>query len=1148
MVWKFVAMMTCAPAPASLAQFGAETRPGRFWKAVGAHVRSWSVSGTLTLLTAGGLVLGYVGFSSVPLWAQTVGSAQIGGTVADPTGAAVAGAEVTATQTETNAVHRAVTGATGAYVFPNLPVGPYSLKVTAGGFAVYVQTGILLSVGNNITINIALTIGPTQQQVEVSANVGMVETRDTATSQVIDQQRVLDLPLNGRQASALILLSGGAVDASAMGTDLVSTKNYGSADISATSAISVAGGQASATNYMMDGGDNNEGFSSVNLPFPFPDAIQEFSVQTSGLSARYGVHAGGTVNIITKSGTNQYHGELFEFLRNGDVNARNFFAATHDTLRRNQFGGTIGGPVKKDHLFFFFGYQGTRIRTAPPSLISYVPTAAVLNGDFSQLEGAGCQSNGKAKTITNPSTGAPFPGAQVPVSLFNPQAMAILKYVPTSANPCGTITYAIPSAEGENQYIGRVDWVKTEKQTLFARYFRTNLDNPPPPFLGDALNTQTPGLLDQSQSAIVGDTYSFSATALNSLRLTFSRAVINRRGAPDAIGPNTVGIDVSEAAPNFLQVSVNNYFNIGCGSCALIHTAHTYMNAAEDFDLIRGRHHITFGGSWLHEESNGPNLYAANGQWTFNGTFSGDSLLDFMLGSPITFMQGNPAVLAVRQQYVGAYAQDDFQVNRRLIVHFGLRWEPFLASTDMYNREYTFDPQAFAAGKKSQVFVNAPPGLSFIGDPGVSKGYRPRKLTDFDPRVGLAWDVNGNGRQTIRASYGIFYELPSLFYAGSRMMQSAPWGTTVTLTAPPNGLSNPFGGPDPFPSAAPSSTVAFPAQGTYISVPQSIRPTYQQSWSLSYQRELSANWMVSVTYMGNKLTHQWGATEEDPAVYIPGTCSAGQYGLTAAGPCSTTANTAHRRVLSLLNPIAGNSYSTITLADDGANSSYNGLLASIRHRFNSHYTLLTNYTYSHCIGEGMAVGDLSAAQYQDPYNRDGDRANCRYDIRQNANISMVAQMPHFADPWRQRLLSNWQLAPLISLRTGLWFSPVTGVDNSLTGVGLDRPNVVGDPYNRNLGTLQWLNPAAFVANPVGTFGDAGNDSLQGPGYFDVDVAFSRSFQVRESHRLDVRFEAFNALNHTNFSTPTATLTSAQFGRISAAAAPRVLQFAMKYSF
>jgi hypothetical protein len=1148
MAWKFVAMMSGAPARASLAQFGAETLPGTFWKAVGAGVRSWIASGTLTLLMASGLVLGYAGFSSVPLWAQTVGSAQIGGAVADPTGAAVVGAEVTATQTETNAVHRAVTGATGAYVFPNLPVGPYSLKVTAAGFAAYVQSGILLSVGNNVAINIALTIGATQQQVEVTANAGMLETRDTATSQVIDQQRVLDLPLNGRQASALILLSGGAVDASSMGTGLVTTKNYGSANIAATSAISVAGGQASATNYMLDGGDNNEAFSSVNLPFPFPDAIQEFSVQTSGLSARYGVHAGGTVNIITKSGTNQYHGGLFEFLRNGDLNARNFFAKAHDTLRRNQFGGTVGGPVKKDHLFFFFGYQGTRIRTAPPTLISYVPTAAVLNGDFSQLEGAGCQSNGKPKTITNPLTGAAFPGGQVPVSLFNPQALAILKYVPTSANPCGTITYAVPSAEGENQYMGRVDWLKTEKQTLFARYFRTNLDNPPPPFLHNVLNTQTPGLLDQSQAAIVGDTYTFSSTALNSLRLSFSRAVVNRWGAPDAISPQTVGINVTAAATNFLQVSISNYFNIGCGSCATIHTAKTYLNAAEDFDLIRGRHHITFGGSWLHEQSNGPNLFAANGQWTFNGSFSGDSLLDFMLGSPITFMQGNAAVLAVRQQYVGAYVQDDFQVNRRLMLHFGVRWEPFLASTDMYKREYVFDPQAFVQGKKSQIFVNAPPGLQFIGDPGISPGYRPRKLGDFDPRVGLAWDVNGNGRQTIRVSYGIFNELPPLFYADSRMMQSSPWGTTVTLTAPPNGLSNPFGGPDPYPTAAPSSTVAFPAQSSYISVSRSIRPTYQQTWSLSYQRELSQNWMLSLTYMGNKITHQWASTEQNPAVYIPGTCSAGQYGLTAAGPCSSTKNTAQRRVLSLLNPTTGNYYSTITQADDGANSSYNGLLLSLRHRFSSHYTVLANYTYSHCIAEGLVVGDLSAPQYQNPYNRAGDRGNCRWDIRQSGNISMVAQAPHFANAWKSRLLSNWQLAPLVSLRTGLWFSPATGVDNSLTGVGLDRPNVVGDPYIRNSSTLQWLNPAAFVANPVGTFGNAGNDSLAGPKYFDVDLAFSRSFQVLESHRLEVRFEAFNTLNHTNFSTPTTSLSSAQFGRISAAGAPRILQFAMKYSF
>ena len=1097
----------------------------------------------LRWLVSCGCALGLLGLPAAPLWGQAVAGAQIAGVVRDPTGAAAPGAQLTATQTETNSVHTAVSDTSGAYLMPNLPVGPYRLEVTASGFTKYLQTGILLAVGNSVTIDVTLTIGSTQQQVQVTANASMVETRDTATSQVIDHQRVLDLPLNGRQASSLILLSGGAVDATSLGTDLATTKNYGSANIAATSAISVAGGQASGTNYMMDGGDNNDSYSSVNLPFPFPDAIQEFSVQTNGLSARYGVHPGGTVNVITKSGTNQYHGDLFEFLRNGDLNARNFFAARHDALRRNQFGGAIGGPVKGDHLFFFFGYQGTRIRTAPPNTISYIPTAAVLSGDFSQLESAACQSNGKPKTIINPFTNQPFAGGQVPVSLFNPQALTILKYVPISSNPCGAITYSIPSAEDENQYIGRMDWVKSGKQSLFARYFRTNLNNPPPPFNKNLLQTTTPGLVDQSQSAVIGETYAFSPTALNSLHLTFSRPVINRLNAPDGISPRTVGIDIPVGAPNFMQMTINNYFNIGCGTCAASHTAHTNMQAADDLDLIRGRHHLSFGASWMHEQYNSSSVYVANGQWTFNGSFSGDSLLDFLLGSPSSFTQGNRTTGASRQQYLGAYAQDDFQMNHRLQLHLGLRWEPFLPATDEYGRGYHFDPQAYLAGKTSKVFVNAPPGLSFIGDSGIPRGYASKKLADFEPRVGFAWDLTGSGRQTIRASYGIFYDSPVLFFAGSRTPQSPPWGSNVTLSSPPNGLTNPFTGipgGDPYPTPSASSTVAFPLQGVYINTPRPLHPTYVQEWSFSYQRQLSADWMLSATYMGNKATHEWAATEENPAVYIPGTCG--------GSPCSSTKNTTQRRVLYLENPIAGNYYSTIALSDDGANVEYQALWLAVRHRFSSHYTVLANYTYSHCIAEGTMVGDLTGPQYQNPNNRDADRANCRFDLRQIANLSMVAESPRFTAAWTNRVLGHWQLAPLVSMHSGLWFSPTTGVDNSLTGVGLDRPNMVGNPYVRNTSTQQWLNPAAFAANPVGTFGNAGAYSLQGPGVFNLDMALSRSFQVRESHRLEVRFEAFNSLNHVNFANPASSLSSAQFGRISSAGAPRILQFAMKYVF
>jgi hypothetical protein len=1079
---------------------------------------------------------------SVPLHGQAVAGAQIAGNVTDPSGAAVANAKVTATHTDTNTVFTAFTGANGAYAMPNLRVGPYTMDVAAEGFTRYGQSGILLAVGSNVTINIGLTLGSTQQEVQVTADAGMVETRETSISQVIDQKQVLDLPLNGRQVSALVLLSGAAVNASFVG-GLVTTKNYGSSNIASTSAISIAGGAASGTNYMMDGGDNNDAYSSVNLPFPFPDAIQEFSVQTNGLSARYGVHPGGAVNIITKSGSNTFHGGLFEFLRNGSLNARNYFAPKHDSLRRNQFGGTIGGPIQRDRLFFFFGYQGTRIRTTPPQTVNFIPTAAALRGDFSQLESAGCQSTGRARTIIDPRTRQPFPNSVIPASLINPHALALLKYVPTSADPCGRIVYGIPAAEDENQFIARADWVKNEKHNLFTRYFWTGLNNPAPTFNKNLLNTTRPGLLDQSQAAVIGDTYAFSPTALNSLHLTFTRVVINRIAADDAINPQTVDINVSVGTPNFLNMSISNYFNMGCGSCAPQHTAHTVGQFADDFDLIRGRHHMSFGGNWIRPQYNGSNPYVANGVWTFNGQASGDSLVDFMLGAPNTFTQGNVSVGAARRHYLGFYAQDDVQVNSRLQLRLGIRWEPFFAATDVYHRRYHFDPQAFAKGQVSKVFVNAPPGLVFLGDQGVPEGYSASKLANFEPRVGIVWDPTGKGRETIRSSYGIFYDSPVLFFAGSRAPQSPPWGSNITLTNPPNGLSDPYEGYPggaPFPSAAPSSTVAFPTAGVYINVPQPIRPTYVQAWSFSYQRQVSSNWLFSATYMGNKTTHQWAATEQNPAVYIPGTC--------AGAPCSSTRNTAQRRVLALQNPTAGSYYSTIALSDDGSNAGYNAALFTARHRFSSNYMVLANYTYSHCISEGTMTGELSGPQYQDPSNRRGSRGNCPFDVRHMANLSFVAQSPHFAQTWTNRLLGNWQVAPLISVRTGLWFTPVTGVDNSLTGIGLDRPNVVGDPYSTTSNVLQWLNPGSFVANPLGTFGNAGSFSLVGPKYFGIDVAVTRTFQVWESHKLEMRFEAFNAGNQTRLANPIANLSSAQFGRITSAAEPRILQLGMKYHF
>jgi len=416
-----------------------------------------------------GLAVGMILLTAwaAPVRAQAGASAQISGLVSDPSGAVVPNAKVTATHIDTGLVRTTISGADGIYALPNLPVGSYKLEVQAGGFETYIQTGIVLEVSNAVTVNVQLRVGEAKQQIEVAANASMVQTQTTSVASVMDNARVLDLPLNGRQATDLLMLMGAATNTTDSNlTDIKTSKNYFSSD-----SISVAGGQSSATSYRLDGGTHMDNFSNINLPFPFPDAIQEFSVETSSVTAQGGLHPGAQVEVVTKSGTNQFHGDAFEFVRNGDANARDFFAATQDTLKRNQFGGTIGGPIKKDKVFGFFGYQGTRIRTAPPSSITYVPTQAVLNGDWSQIESVSCQSSGVARTIMNPTTGQPFANDFVTPSLYNQQALNLLKNVPASTDPCGKITYAIPEPQTENQYIGRVDWNQSAKNNFFGRYF-----------------------------------------------------------------------------------------------------------------------------------------------------------------------------------------------------------------------------------------------------------------------------------------------------------------------------------------------------------------------------------------------------------------------------------------------------------------------------------------------------------------------------------------------------------------------------------------------------------------------------------------------------------------------------------------------------
>ena len=1072
-----------------------------------------------------------------------VAVAEVRGAVADSSGGAVVGAHVRMTETDKQLVRSAVTDSLGQYVLPNLPAGPYRFEVQATGFKDYTQSGIVLQVGSNVQINAALQVGSVTETVEVSASGGMVETKENSVSQVIDERRINDLPLNGRQATQLILLSGASVAAPNGG--LVGSKNFFS-----STTISVGGGQANGTAYLLDGGDNTDTMTNVNLPFPFPDALQEFSVETSALSARFGTHPGATVNVVTKSGSNQWHGDLFDYLRNGDTNARNFFAPTHDSLKRNQFGGTLGGKIISDKLFFFGGYQGTRNRSQPPNTISFIPTAAALNGDFSTLASPLCQASGRPLTILDPNNGQPFPNNFIPTSRLNGAALKLANsYLPATSDPCGKITYGIPTTGDEDQIIGRIDWLQNEKHSLFGRYFLDDFSNPAVYNGQNLLTTTQPGNLERAQSVTLGDTYTLGPGTLNSFHLTFSRRRDDRGPAPNQINPTDLGINIYSRVPNFLLATVSNAFSVGCGTCAPGHFDVNSYQASDDVDIIRGRHQIAFGFNIVRTQNNLISGFNENGTFTFNGSITKSALADFLIGSPSDFSQSNPTPDDLRQTIFALYAQDTFHVSSRLTLNAGVRWEPLLPDTDKYGRGDYFNAAAFATGQTSAVYPNAPAGLSFFGDKGVPKSYWNGHLANFAPRVGLVWNPHGDGRDTIRVGGGILYDSTELFF-DERETTNPPYGGSIDIPTPAGGFTNPylnFAGGSPFPA---HGNMTFPAAGVYVNMPLNPQPTYMAQWNISYQRQFAGDWLASATYLGNKTTHLWVGSEFNPAIYIPGTCN--------GSPCSTTGNTNQRRVLYLQNPATGADYASINQADTGSNSHYEAVLLSLQHRFSRNFTLLSNYTYSYCISDLDFTGELGGSPNSVPFNRSADRGPCNYDIRHVFNTSMVATTSVKGGPWMSRFLSNWQLAPLIRATSGAPMTVTTGTDNSLTGLNNDRPlQVLTNPYPTNQTPRQWINPAAFVANPLGTFGNVGRDALRGPRAVNVDLALSRIFPFRDRLKLETRVEAFNIINHANFvggiafagqTALNTNLSSATFGQVMSANDPRILQFALKLHF
>lgn len=1052
----------------------------------------------------------------VPAAAQDV-NGSIAGIVRDATGAVVPSATVRATNTGTQARYEGVTDPTGGYIIRSIPVGNYDLQVEAPGFKRYQATGIRLQVNEVARLDVHLEVGGTAEVVNVTAEVTPVDTSSATLKNVVDQKRIEELPLNGRNPTQLMRLVAGVV--TDLRADVTSGTTY-----PGTTPVSVNGSRANATNYVLDGAQNNDHYSNAPNPMPNPDALQEFSVQTNNFSAEFGRQSGGVVNAITKSGTNEIHGSAFEFLRNNAMNANNFFGG-NDGQKRNQFGGTIGGPIYipklydgHDKSFFFFSYQGTRLRRLPNTVGTVVPSAAMRQGDFSGL----------GRAIRDPSTGQPFPGNQIPQSRFSPVATGILQYVPlpTEAN---RIVYAVPNNFDDDQVLVRIDHEVTSKNRLSGRYWESWASRPgtlnPSNYFASAVTSTW-----LNRSVQVTDTHTFGPGLTNQFMFGFNRTD----------GPNTPIYperSIASLGSNYYNDDKPQYHVTVVGYWGTLNTGDTNRFLRDEFQFLdtlrwtKGRHQITMGGEFGRGYGDVTNNFRANGQWNFNGgnaPFTTDSFADFLIGKFNTLVQGIGEYKMTRFNRMSMFFQDSWKVRPGFTLDFGARWEPFFPYTDVDGKLATWHP-----AEQSQRYVNAPRGVVYPGDPGVPSGGVPRTWGNIGPRIGFAWDVFGNGRTSVRGGYGMFFDQTNTISTNNQANQ-APFGTVVTVFGnATNSFADPWAGTtNPFPATTtPPSNVAFPQFSSHTLYAPDFRNPYVQAWNLTVEREVAGGFVLRTSYAGSKGTRLPVMRELNPAIYAPGV---------------TTATTNQRR------PFAPAMGST-AISEPVGNSTYHAFQITGERRFSKGFSILTNYQFSKAIDDS-SNSKVTGTSRTNPSDQSFDKGLADFDRRHVFNFSGLWDMPiRFQQRLVNTLIGGWSLNAIASLWSGYPFTVTSGVDNAFTGTGGQRADMIGDPYlasgrSRGEQIEQWMNRAAFAPNAVGTFGTLGRNTFTGPGNATVDLGLAKRFALTERVATTIRFEAFNAFNRVNLNGPATARNNANFMRTTSARDPRILQVAARLTF
>ena len=1061
-------------------------------------------------------------------------TASLRGVVMDGTKAVVTGAEVRVTSVGTGQQHVERSDNHGEFSFQELFVGDYKVEVRSTGFATWVESHIHLDVGNQSQIVVQLVPATTQQTIEVTAEAAGLQTNEIAQGAVVSENEIASLPLNGRNFSQLGILQPGVRPTSA-GLTVQNTfrrvgQNY-----------EVNGQRPESNSFLVDGMRDVNRMDGGFAYRPPADSMAEFRILTTTAPAEFGGTNGGITTIVTRSGTDQFHGTLYEFFRNDALNANNYFAPRKEDLKQNQYGVTLGGPIVHNHVYFFSYFEGLRDNQDVTHGV-VVPTVAERNGDFSA----------DAPILLN-STHAPLGNnLSGEINSITAKYLTFFPVPNTTENPHLAQTTNLSQYDSD-QGGAKLDWLLRSADVLSARYSYSATDlRSPYSELGADVPGFPVGYFAYTHLGGLTETHTFTTHTVLTANVSFFRnhVILDRRFS--GYSPQAFGFGYAStwaAATGAPLIMTQGYSNVGDPIINPRDSTQNDYAFSVNLAHTQGKHVTSFGGQFRRTQLNGYQSNFASGTFSFTVQgYTNNSLANFLLGKPDIFTQaGGDFTRSLRGWELGAYAQDEYRISPRLTLNYGVRYEITTPFRDIHNRMMEFAP-----GQQSTVYPSAPKGLLFPGDKGVSDTIAPVFKGDFAPRVGFAWDPFGKSRTVIRSAYGIFYDglLNGVGMPFRSTSAALPQTVVRTLTGytkinyanPLGAVSNPFK----------EGTIALPA--STFTIDSKLLPPYTQDWNFTIDQTLGKQ-MLSVGYIGAKGTRLPRLVEANPAVYEPG---------------ATFANSGRRRIYSGCTLTAGTcTLGTAGLVEGNANSTFHSAQVSLTRRSGTDLNYTLAYTFSkdldyssslHMSGPApwLVLGELDIAQNNQDLKAEHGRSLFDSRHRFAGSVTYVIPFAHNFDGVSRTLLDGWQFNALLALNSSTPFTVYDSANVSLqaphpgvSGMFGDRPNVTGNPNHGAPHKIsQWVSPSEFQRlDPIadaGKFGNLGRNSVAGPAYGSLDASLNKTFSLSEKNKIQFRAEAFNTTNHTNLIPPVMDMNSPAFGQITEAQAPRVLQFALKF--